>query len=124
MQYYLTIFLNFICYNLIRRVCLKEDIQVLKKKFKRIKAMGLIESLREGTTGVGYTFETLLNKREDQKCKPDFGCVELKCKFAYSKSSLTLFSCAPKRYGESALKYIFEKYIKKYNTISVKGMIL
>lgn len=89
---------------------MKEDIKLLKAEFKRIKEMGMIESLREGSTGVGYTFETLLNKKEDQDCKPDFGSLELKCKLGYSRSSLSLFHCVPKRSAESAQKYIFEKY--------------
>jgi len=89
---------------------MKEDIILLKKEFKKIKNQGLIKSLRNGPTGVGYTFETLLNKKEDQECKPDFGSIELKCKLGYSKSSLTLFNCVPIRNNNSALKYIFENY--------------
>ncbi|MBE5806316.1 MAG: hypothetical protein E7313_06400 [Clostridiales bacterium] len=89
---------------------MNSDIEVLKKEFRRIKRRGLIESLRSGPTGVGYTFETLLNKKEDQECKPDFNSIELKCKLAYSKSLLCLFNCVPTRNGESAIKYIFENY--------------
>ena len=106
----LTFFAIILCYNQFRRFLLKEDIKKLKKEFKRIKSIGLIKTFREGPTGVGYTFETLLNKKEDQKCKPDYGCVELKCRLGYSKSSITLFNCVPKRNGDSALKYIFQKY--------------
>lgn len=89
---------------------MKKDVKKLKKEFARIKSMGLIKTLREGPTGVGYTFETLINKKEDQECKPDFGSIELKCKLGYTKSALTLFNCVPKRNGESAIKYIFENY--------------
>lgn len=89
---------------------MKDDIKLLTKNFKRIKSAGLIKSMRSGPTGVGYTFETLLNKKEDQECKPDFNSIELKCKIAYSKSSLCLFNCIPMRHNESAVKYIFENY--------------
>lgn len=89
---------------------LKNDIELLKQEFKRIKDMGLVKSLRKGTSGLGYTFETLLGKEEDKECKPDFGSIELKCKLGYTKSPITLFNCAPMRNGESATRYIFEKY--------------
>ncbi|MBE6156931.1 MAG: hypothetical protein E7161_04220 [Firmicutes bacterium] len=89
---------------------MKEDVILLKKEFRKIKALGLVEALRQGTTGVGYTFEKLLNKEEDQECKPDFKSIELKCKLGYSKSAITLFNCVPKKHNESAIKYIFEKY--------------
>ena len=91
-------------------VLMKEDIKLLKQEFLKIKEMGFIKPLRNGPTGIGYTFETLLNKEEDQECKPDFKSIELKCKLGYSKSALALFNYAPKRNGESATKYIFEKY--------------
>ncbi len=95
---------------------MKEDIIELKKEFERIKKMGLIKSLRSGYTGVGYTFESLLNKPEDQESKPDYKSIELKCKYGYSKSALTLFNSAPKRFEESANKYIYETYANhRYN---------
>ncbi len=87
-----------------------EDIKNLKKEFERIKAMGLIKPMRKGSTGIGYTFETLIGKKEDQDCKPDYGNVEIKCKFGFSSSHFTLFTCAPKRDGKAALNYIFENY--------------
>lgn len=89
---------------------MQEDIKLLKKEFKRIKDMGLVKSLRKGYGGIGYTFETLLNKEEDQECKPDFGSIELKCKLGYSNAPIKLFTCAPKRKGNSAINYIFDNY--------------
>ena len=89
---------------------MREDVLLLKKEFKRIKNMGLVKSLRKGPTGIGYTFETLLNKKEDQESKPDFRSIELKCKYAYSKIPLSLFSCAPLKNGNYATRYIFETY--------------
>lgn len=89
---------------------MKEDFYILKEEFKRIKNMGLISPLRRGSTGIGYTFETLLNKKEDTDCKPDFKGIELKTKLGYSKSPLTLFHCVPQRKNDSAIHYIFQKY--------------
>ena len=95
---------------------MKNDILELKRKFEKIKSIGLVKSLRAGSTGVGYTFESLLNKAEDQKSTPDFKSIELKCKLGYSKSSLTLFNCAPKRHGNPANNYIFANYAQhRYN---------
>jgi len=97
-----------------------EDIKLLKKEFEKIKKLELVKSLRKGSTGVGFTFETLLNKKEDQESKPDFRSIELKCKMGYSKSPLTLFCCIPERDGLSAIKYIFETYGKNYTRNKIK----
>lgn len=98
---------------------MKEDIILLKNEFKKIKNIGLVKSLRNGTTGIGYTFESLLNKKEDQECKPDFKSIELKCKLGYSKTPLSLFTCAPKRNAKEAINYIFNTYkFHRYNNKS------
>ena len=89
---------------------MNEDISLLKKEFFRIKKMGLVKSLRKGGTGIGYTFETLLNKKEDKECKPDFGSVEIKCRMGYGKKEINLFTCAPSRDDVLATNYIFQKY--------------
>lgn len=89
---------------------MKNDFALLEKEFLRIKNMGLIRPLRKGSTGLGYTFETLINKVEDQDCKPDFKSIEIKCKLGYSKTPISLFTCAPKRDDGTAINYIFEKY--------------
>lgn len=93
-----------------------KNFAILRKKFQKIKSMGLIESLRKGSTGIGYTFECLLNKKEDAETIPDFLGIELKTKLGYSKSPLTLFHCIPKRNGNSAIQYIFKRFsYKKIN---------
>lgn len=92
---------------------MKENFMILRKKFNDIKKLGLIPPLRRGSTGVGYTFETLLNKKEDSESRPDFYGIELKTKFGYSKSPLTLFHCVPKRNNISSINYIFDKYSYK-----------
>lgn len=95
---------------------MNNDFIELKNKFENIKRMGLIKSKRKGTGGIGYTFETLLNKKEDQECKPDFKSVEIKCKLGYTKTPLTLFTCSPLRNGKYATRYIIEKYGYVYKT--------
>lgn len=89
---------------------MKENFKILREKFNEIKNIGLIESMRYGTTGIGYTFETLLGKKEDSECFPDFCGIEIKTKLGYSKSPMTLFNCIPKRNNESAINYILNKY--------------
>lgn len=51
---------------------------LLKNKFESIKNKGWIKSLRRGSTGVGYTFESLLGKDEDSYSLPDFNGIEIK----------------------------------------------
>lgn len=89
---------------------MKNDILELKKEFLRIKGMGLIQSLRGGSTGLGYTFESLLGKKEDSDSEPDFKSVEIKCKLGYTQAPIVLFNCAPKRDGDYASRYIYENY--------------
>lgn len=89
---------------------MKEDVEILKSKFEIIKSLGLVKAMRKGPTGVGYTFECLIGKVEDQECKPDFKSIEIKCLLGYSKSVITLFSAAPLRNGKTSIKYIYDNY--------------
>ena len=78
--------------------------------------MGPVKSMREGNTGLGYTFECLLKKKEDHECKPDYKSVEIKCKLGYTKMPLALFTYTPLRNGESAINYIYDTYkFHRYN---------
>ncbi len=87
-----------------------ENMFELKEKFEEIKKMGLVKSMRKGTTGIGYTFESLLEKKEDQSIGPDYKDIEIKCKLGYSKSDIGLFTCEPIRKNWVASTYIFQKY--------------
>lgn len=89
---------------------MKQDFLDLKKEFLKVKNMGLIKPLRKGTTGLGYTFETLIGKEEDRECKPDYKSIEIKCKLGYSKSDLNLFTSTPKKIDNMAVDYIFSHY--------------
>ena len=41
---------------------MENNIELLVNEFNKIKYVPLNKSLRKGTTGIGYTFEKLLNK--------------------------------------------------------------
>lgn len=88
----------------------EEKIELLNKEFNRIKKMGLVKSLREGSTGIGYTFESLIGKNEDQSYEPDFNGIEIKTKLGYSKSCITLFSLTPKSIENYNMKQLLEEY--------------
>jgi len=69
-------------------------------KFDEVRGRGWIESLREGDTGIGYTFETLLGIKENNDQKADFKGIEIKCKSSKeeggSKSTkINLFQAGP-----------------------------
>ena len=49
-----------------------DDLISLREKFYTIKAKGWIPSMRKGTTGIGYTFESLLGKETNIACKSFF----------------------------------------------------
>lgn len=87
-----------------------EEINLLKNKFYTIKNLGWVKSLRKGSTGIGYTFESLLGKKEDTLTLPDFNGIEIKSHRKNSKSYITLFNYNP--IGESSyeLKRIFKKF--------------
>jgi hypothetical protein len=69
-------------------------------KFDDVKDRGWIDSLREGDTGIGYTFETLLGIKENNDQKADFKGIEIKCKgmkegSAGNSSKINLFQAGP-----------------------------
>ena len=67
----------------------------LKIIFYNIKRKGWIKSLRKGATGVGYTFEELLGKKEDHLFLPDFKDIEIKTFRVFSKKKLHLLTITP-----------------------------
>lgn len=82
----------------------------LLEKFNKIKEQKYHKALRGYTTGIGYTFETLIGKKEDQKPEPDFKGIEIKTKLGYSKSPITLFTLTPKSKHKYSIKYLIDKY--------------
>ena len=63
----------------------------IKRKFLEIKNKGWIKSVRNGSTGIGATFEYLLGMEENNLEIPDYNEIEIKTKRNYSKSYTTLF---------------------------------
>lgn len=74
---------------------MKEDVLKLRKNFEIIKSMGWIMSKRSGSTGVGYTFENLLNIEENSFEIPDYNSIEIKTQRAKSNSYVNLFNAVP-----------------------------
>jgi hypothetical protein len=57
-----------------------ETLSELAALFDNVRAQGWIESLREGSTGIGYTFESLIGIEENNKQEADYKGIEVKCK--------------------------------------------
>lgn len=69
-------------------------------KFDEVRNRGWVDSLREGDTGIGYTFETLIGVKENNDQKADFRGIEIKCKgtkegFASNSTKINLFQAGP-----------------------------
>ena len=77
--------------------------------FLKIKNMGYIKTMRKGSTGVGYTFEKLLGKEEDNLPFPDYKGIEIKTVIYYYKRIIHLFNLAPDGDYLFATKIALEK---------------
>ena len=73
----------------------QEVIDELLTKFTEIATQGWIESHRQHNTGIGKTFEDLLEKVEDNLGEPDYKGIELKTHRKNSNSFTTLFTACP-----------------------------
>ena len=71
------------------------NIKLLYKKYITIKNYGWVKSMRKGTTGIGYTFEELLSKPEENFPIPDFNGIEIKTGRKCTRRDIHLFSSAP-----------------------------
>lgn len=74
---------------------MEHNFKELKKQFNMIKNKGWVKSKRNGSTGVGYTFENLLGKEEENFFIPDFENIEIKTMRKYSKGQLHLINITP-----------------------------
>lgn len=66
--------------------------------FDRISAMGWVDSMRSGDTGIGYTFESLAGIEENNDKRADFKGIEIKCKLrraGLASGKINLFQQAP-----------------------------
>ena len=87
-----------------------DDLITLRNKFETIKNYGWIESMRKGTTGIGYTFEKLIGKSEDSFPIPDYGSIEIKTRYKNSKQDITLFNATPDGDYLFPIKRIYERF--------------
>ena len=87
-----------------------EDLIELREKFEKIKNMGWVLSKRKGTTGIGYTFEKLLGKEEEQFAIPDYKSIEIKTRFKNSTENINLFTAAPDGDYLFATKRMYDLY--------------
>lgn len=74
---------------------MEDNLYNLYKNFLNIKNMGFVESKRKGNGGIGYTFETLLGKCEENFPIPDFNGIEIKTCRKNAKGNIHLFSATP-----------------------------
>ena len=68
------------------------NLEEFKKRFQELKNEGYVRSLRRGSTGIGYTFETLLGVDENNLALPDIDGVEIKTHRDNTNSMITLFT--------------------------------
>ena len=87
-----------------------DDLVTLKNKFEDIRNKGWIPSMRNGTTGIGYTFECLIGKDEEQFPIPDYKTIEIKTRYRNSKYSIALFTAAPDGDYLYATKMMYDKF--------------
>lgn len=83
----------------------------LKEVMVKIKSAGWHNATRTGNTGIGKTFEDLLDKEEDNLDSPDFFDIEIKTHESISDSMITLFTKSP-TYPRSANTYLRNNYGK------------
>lgn len=84
-------------------ISIKENYELMKNEFIRIKKMGLIE-LENDT--VGSKFEKIIGIKDNQLMYPDFFGIEIKTHNEFDKHQITLFNLTP----ENKINELFEKY--------------
>ena len=91
----------------------------VQNKLQEIKNKGFVESLRQGSTGVGYTFEILFGVEENNIPIPDIGGrVEIKTIRKDSQSLITLFT-----FNKGVWHMRQKELIQKYGYINNKGRL-
>jgi len=93
------------------------NIRELQSKLEEIKNKGFVPSMRGGTTGIGYTFESLLDIQENNLPIPDIGGrVEIKTIRKDSQSLITLFT-----FNKGVWRIKQKDFILKYGYVDEKG---
>ena len=75
-------------------------------KFRKIQKMGFVPSTRNGPTGIGHTFESLLKIHENNIALPDLSEAEIKAHRTRSKNLITLFTFNKKCWKMSPLEAV------------------
>ena len=93
------------------------NLKEVQNKLQEIKNKGFVESLRRGSTGIGYTFETLFGVKENNIPIPDIGGrVEIKTIRKDLQSLITLFT-----FNRGVWHIRQKELIQKYGYIDSKG---
>ncbi len=94
------------------------NLEEFKQKFKKLRNKGFVPSLRNGSTGIGYTFEKLLGLKENNLALPDIENIEIKAHRDNSNSLITLFTFNNKVWQIKPLEAI-----KKYGSKDKDGRL-
>ena len=94
------------------------SLKQIQQKLSDIKKMGYVPTLRTGSTGVGFTLETLLDIKENNISSPDLGHIELKAQRAHHKGMTTLFT-----FNKNAWKMAPLEAIRKYGSKDKKSRL-
>lgn len=92
---------------------MNNEFMELKSEFNLIKQKKYIKSIYKDNGSAGKMFETLLNKKLDNKQLPDFKNIEIKTTAGSDKYPISLFSCCPskKNYSNNeTLLYLINRY--------------
>ena len=89
-----------------------------KVAFVKLKEKGFLLSTRKGTTGIGHTFETLLNLEENNLSLPDIKGLEIKTHREGVNGLITLFTFNNKAWKMNPLEAI-----KKYGSKDKNGRL-
>lgn len=98
---------------------MKNSYENFLKIFERIKKQGFVKSQYYDSGAAGKTFETLLNKKLDNKQLPDYEDIEIKTIMDNSKYPISLFSCSISKSNNNAkdsILYLLDNY--GYNIVS------
>lgn len=83
----------------------------LINKFKEINSQGYIKGINNNIiNSAGLTFESLLLKKADSACLPDFKDIEIKTTQRFSRYAIALFSSSFDGPSLYEANYILEKY--------------
>lgn len=87
---------------------MKNSFTELYTKFIEIKRRGWIAAQRNGSTAIGYTFESLLNINENCSQAPDFLGIEIKTMRYFSKRKIHLINITPDGNKSEPIKRIIK----------------